>query len=462
MFADKYEYCMVFKMSGPVDPDEPNKFLPFDEKAVDLSGDEGNQMPNAARVAIRKLLEASMTVFTYLSTQKDELYVLITAEDDVLEAFADDKDYVMLLDEFYAKELLSRGDKSKSIKPAKIIDEERFTKWRPFDHIYGKWESGLQWQSQNPVKVFSVDPRTGLPTTNLEVTYPQESARKIYYVEEPTAESALAGKTPSPFSRYHRLKLVYMMITCAPGSNGAGISVLSGLSSGEITSFFPLHDPDKVESLLGDIWHVCRLPWHLDFDKIREYFGEKVAFFFVFNGHYSKWLMFPSVVGLAFQLVVWSTGPNYSHPVLPFFGAFICVWSTFMLEYWKREQNTKACHWGMSEFESKEVERPDFKGEQINSFVDGKPFLYYPPSLTRNKQAASFFVLSFLTLIVIGAVAGIYVLKFTLTETLGDNASTVASVVNTVQITIFNYLYTGTYTIYTHNTHNTHFRALNT
>ena len=44
---------------------------------------------------------------------------------------------------------------------------------------------------------------------------------------------------------------------------------------------------------------------------------------------------------------------------------------------------------------------------------------------------------------VIGAVSGIYVMKFVLTKPLGSSASTLASVVNTVQINVFNYIYSN-------------------
>ena len=97
-FASKFEYVMVFKMVGPPNLEEPGTYHPFSEAAIDKEGLEGNQMPDQARKAIKSMLEAKMEILTYLSKQKDELYVLITTTDDVLEEFADDKDYLMLLD----------------------------------------------------------------------------------------------------------------------------------------------------------------------------------------------------------------------------------------------------------------------------------------------------------------------------------------------------------------------------
>jgi hypothetical protein len=50
----------------------------------------------------------------------------------------------------------------------------------------------------------------------------------------------------------------------------------------------------------------------------------------------------------------------------------------------------------------------------------------------------------FMTLLVIGVVVSIYVLKYTLSPDLGaSNAQTIASVVNAIQIQVLNYLYSS-------------------
>lgn len=51
----------------------------------------------------------------------------------------------------------------------------------------------------------------------------------------------------------------------------------------------------------------------------------------------------------------------------------------FYYEYWKRYNSTLALEWGMCSFEDEEVERPEFKGEEITSPVDGSKTRYFSP-----------------------------------------------------------------------------------
>jgi hypothetical protein len=50
-----------------------------------------------------------------------------------------------------------------------------------------------------------------------------------------------------------------------------------------------------------------------------------------------------------------------------------------MLEFWKRGQRMQAMKWGMLDFEDEEPDRPEFKGDRIKSFVDGRDMTYFPP-----------------------------------------------------------------------------------
>ena len=135
------------------------------------------------------------------------------------------------------------------------------------------------------------------------------------------------------------------------------------------------------------------MPWTTPIFELKEYFGEKIGLYSVFMGFYSIWLIVPAVIGLVFQLVVWGT-VNFSSPVLPFYSVVITIWgmvrvssihsfhwfyitvfhfvlSQSMLEYWKRENKAVTLEWGTSDFESTELDRPEFFGENMKSYIDG-------------------------------------------------------------------------------------------
>jgi hypothetical protein len=96
-------------------------------------------------------------------------------------------------------------------------------------------------------------------------------------------------------------------------------------------------------------------------------------------GHYTNWLLLPGLIGLALQLVVVVTG-DFSHPTVPFFSLFIALWGVLMLEYWKRKEHYTALAWGMTNFEATETERPEYEGDEQNSYIDGSPMIFVSPA----------------------------------------------------------------------------------
>jgi len=129
--------------------------------------------------------------------------------------------------------------------------------------------------------------------------------------------------------------------------------------------------------------------------------------------------------------------------VLPFYSLVITVWSIAMLEYWKRREATTALEWGMSHFEKQEQERPEFRGKLTKSHINGQVMLYYPWRKHAKLQVFSRTVVSVFIVVLIGVVTGIYVLRFSLQQRSDTNAysSTIASVLNAVQIQVFNLIY---------------------
>jgi len=69
--------------------------------------------------------------------------------------------------------------------------------------------------------------------------------------------------------------------------------------------------------------------------------------------------------------------------------------------------------------------------------------LYFPPDEAMDNIAGSGTVVGCYMLLVLGVVASIYVLRFSIESEVGSYSSTIASVLNTFQITVFNYIYRG-------------------
>lgn len=236
------------------------------------------------------------------------------------------------------------------------------------------------------------------------------------------------------------MKLIYYLLKGPEARGGCGLELSQLVFHKVIAAFYPLHDRNIATSMQEVVFKLSDTPWTLDTHQIRDYFGEKIALYFVFIGHYSWWLLIPGLIGLVFQIVVFATG-NYSSPILPFFSLIITVWAITMLEYWKREEHVKALFWGMTSFEDEEPDRPEYKGATIVSFIDGDEMTYFPPTEVVSRFVNSQGVIACFVFMVIGVVTSIYVLRFSLQSSVGSSASTIASILNTIQITVFNLIY---------------------
>jgi len=354
------------------------------------------------KFVLQALIDAEFEIFCYKSVQGDELVCLLRANDTMLAHFADKIDYKMLLDPVKARLAMEKGNKEKEIKPHFINDDAKYARLNPYDYIWAKFE-----------------------TAKMDLFY--------YNTKE---------STEFTFSELNRLRLIYYLLKAPKRINGCGLELMELLRKELILSVYPLHNVDENAAILNKCLDPTIFPWMFPFGAIRNYFGEKICLYFHFMGHYSSFLIIPGIVGLAFQIVVWYYG-DYSHPVLPFFSVLISIWAIVMLEMWKRKQAYVDLFYGMLDFEEDEPDRPEFVGELIPSFIDGEPMVYFDPDSASERAAQSYSVIVTFILMVCGVVAGIYVLRYTMQKqkTQAAYASTVASILNSAQITIFNMIY---------------------
>jgi len=126
------------------------------------------------------------------------------------------------------------------------------------------------------------------------------------------------------------------------------------------------------------------------------------------------------------------------------FCIFISIYATVFLEYWKRIETALSVTWGQTEFEKLEIPRPQFKGELRRSLItDDMEEIYYP-----ERSRYKFFLLSGvfsigIILMILAIVSGLIVLKAKdyMIHNGYNYADIVCSVINAIQIQIFNIIY---------------------
>jgi len=129
--------------------------------------------------------------------------------------------------------------------------------------------------------------------------------------------------------------------------------------------------------------------------KIRDYYGEQVAVYWIFMYSYLTWLIPLSLLGAIF----WYACPSkeVESIYMPIWSGIVCLWCFLMLKSLSREENRFAFKFGtFFTKEDNELQlvhpRPQFYGYTRQSKITGKDELYYPSYKRYLKYVVSFLV----------------------------------------------------------------------
>uniref|UniRef100_G3NG32 Anoctamin n=1 Tax=Gasterosteus aculeatus aculeatus TaxID=481459 RepID=G3NG32_GASAC len=167
-------------------------------------------------------------------------------------------------------------------------------------------------------------------------------------------------------------------------------------SAGVIVDMLPLHNPDKLKDLSKAWYSGNQLAQPLD--SINGYFGNSVAFYFSFLDFYTWSLVPPAVLGLSITYFSGrragfsSTGESVSGSAVtsdddsgPAVGGhmiqaiFNMLWSTVVMELWKRRSSSLSYRWGTMSLAERFAEpRPGFHGDLGVNPVTGRVEPLFP------------------------------------------------------------------------------------
>ncbi|CAD8105641.1 unnamed protein product [Paramecium primaurelia] len=187
-----------------------------------------------------------------------------------------------------------------------------------------------------------------------------------------------------------------------------------------------------------------RIPWHVSINSMRDYFGEKIALYFSFLSYFTKQLWYMAIIGIIAQGLISASTEQAKSTMIILFSLAIIIWSTFFIEFWKREQILFSVQFGQQNFEEDEAERPAFQGKYIRSITnDDLNEEFYSPFLRKMKQLFSLAVSFLIIGCVIGSVLGIFFFKNLMLQQKADPfyAQNVPALLNFIQINFFNFVY---------------------
>jgi len=351
-------------------------------------------------------------VFRGGAHHQDKIFCKVRAPLSRLQHYADYINRKVLLNQSEAKRIMEAGDPKFGIEPVTLPHDPTFSKITPYEFIHAKYDT------QVPQTLYAPDKNDPLEP----------------YIDH-------------PFRSTLRLQLILSILAARKKEGGAEFDPKILLAHKEIAAIYPLRNLHAIEVLKREWLPWMKAPNQQPLDLIRMYFGEQIALYFAFLGHYTHWLIFISIPGTICGVLTYTVWREYDSPLSGAFSLIVAVWGILMLELWKRKQAHLALEWGMTNIEQEQVDRPEFKGEMKISPINGQLDCFFSSQKYRKllKQSAGIILTVLLLVIMIVGVVfwfrfwSIFVSDTAWLNTYGDY---IASAMSAVQIQVLHMTYT--------------------
>jgi len=318
----------------------------------------------------QNLRKALLQCHLMKSMDGEQTLILIRALPNRLQREATRQNLPMVLDPELLKEVCAAGsnDEDHEWKPVRYSKKLFPDDLKPFQNIYAPYDKERADSNEIPYKTYDV----------------------------------------GPFRNCDRIDLIHNIIENAYEMNGAGMNLATLIREKAVITVFPLHDYSKLLTLQKDWIKLRMFPGDQPNNKIRDYFGAKIALYFCFLNHYTLWLIPAAVAGMISWIVTAYASSNPDNISVPYFTIFMCIWATLFIETWKRKRFRQTSKWGMVGYRSKEQPRPEFKlvASHRESAVTGRQEEYYPKRKLFMAMCLSVSVVTtFISIVVIAVVA---------------------------------------------------------
>lgn len=131
---------------------------------------------------------------------------------------------------------------------------------------------------------------------------------------------------------------------------------------------FPGHYWKEVVDLsqdFGNPWYWYRMPDQNHEDRVRDYFGEEVAWMFVWQACYVRALLFPACIGtlVYFRRFFMDLSGSLSHEVQLAYAVVMIFWAAFFNGWFSRRQGRLRQRWGMERYSPPIAFRDEYESD---------------------------------------------------------------------------------------------------
>jgi hypothetical protein len=139
---------------------------------------------------------------------------------------------------------------------------------------------------------------------------------------------------------------------------------------------FPAHYWKEVVDLsqdFGNPWYWYRMPDRNHEDRVRDYYGEEVAWMFVWQACYVRALLIPACIGtlVYFRRFFMDLSGSLSHEVQLAYAAVMMFWAAFFNGWFRRREVRLRQRWGMERYSPPIAFRDEYESD-----LDGSVQVY--------------------------------------------------------------------------------------
>ena len=182
---------------------------------------------------------------------------------------------------------------------------------------------------------------------------------------------------------------------------------------------------------------------------VRNFYGEEISYYFLWLTNYIKWLVFPSILGIIFELAYKKVNKNEAahNPILSLIScAFFILWGKAFIYQWQQKEQLYNYIWGTENYKKSQLFQESFVPDGYIPLLIGHKAPYVNKFKRNFRIFVSYIFIFFMMCIVFALVTIIFQIKSLLIKRFPDRTTEIGVLIgfiNTLQINIMSGFYQG-------------------